>query len=193
LRIEPDQFQDRLLTDDGRVIGRYDARITGISYEPGDSGGYDPSYAAVLGGYTAGFNSYVRDTLKFESDLPYEVVTDVSPWKMPESRYLHGGEILRRAMIKNNHLHVWVVSGYFDLAVPYFAVVQTLRELNLDRAIRGNVRQSCYAAGHMVYTVPTELAKLKLDYETWLSAVLDERPRPASEPLTECGTSIATP
>src|SRR5258706_1171184 len=42
---------------------------------------YDPSYSAVYGSFTANFNDYVRRELKFESDLPYEILTArVRPW-----------------------------------------------------------------------------------------------------------------
>jgi hypothetical protein len=41
---------------------------------------FDPSSAAVLGPFSAAMNSYVRSELKFEDDLPYELLAGVQPW-----------------------------------------------------------------------------------------------------------------
>jgi len=36
---------------------------------------FDPSIAAIIGPYSGMLNDYVRNDLKFDSDLPYEVLT----------------------------------------------------------------------------------------------------------------------
>jgi len=70
LRVSDDLFFTQLLRDDNRMLGRYDARFTGLRYEPGtDNVDYDPSDEAVTGPLTAAFNDYIRRELKFESDL----------------------------------------------------------------------------------------------------------------------------
>ena len=94
-----------MLRNERLIIGRYDSRRTGpdsdaVSEEPG----YDPSYTAVLGPFTAALNDYVRRDLKFESDLPYEILTGkVAPWNFgpAKNRYLDVAETLREAMIHN--------------------------------------------------------------------------------------------
>ena len=54
----------------------------GFAYDQGAAETeYDPSLSQVLPLYSAGLNTYVRDELKFESDLPYEVLSGkVHPW-----------------------------------------------------------------------------------------------------------------
>src|SRR5262249_54078496 len=73
LRIEIQRFIKELLRDQRVTVGRFDSRFKGRDLDAvGERAEYDPSYAAVQGSYTTAFNQYVRGTLKFESDLPYE-------------------------------------------------------------------------------------------------------------------------
>ena len=180
LRIDIFTFTSKLLEDKDRSVGRFDCRLTGIRYQPGTAGRqeFDPSYEAVFGSYSACFNDYVRRELKYESDLPYNALTgDVRPWNYSnvQNEYLNTAELLHQAMSRNTNLKVWIANGYYDLATPYFATDYTVRQMGLDAAVRGNVTQTFYEAGHMMYMVPTELAKLKVDaakfYDTTLKGV----------------------
>ncbi len=176
LRVDIYTFTQRLLEAQNRSVGRYDCRLTGIRYQPGTSqGDFDPSYEAVLGSYTACFNDYVRRELKYESDLPYNTLTgDVQPWNYSnvQNQYLNTAELLHQAMSRNTSLRVWIASGYFDLATPYFATDYTVRQMGLDPAVRGNLTQTFYEGGHMMYMVPTELAKLKADAKKFYADTL---------------------
>ncbi len=167
LRVDIQTFTQKLLEAQNRSIGRYDCRLTGIRYQPGTAvTDFDPSYEAVFGSYTACFNDYVRRELKFESDLPYNALTDeVRPWNYSnvQNEYLNTAELLHRAMSRNPHLRVWIANGYYDLATPYYATDYTVRQMGLDPAVRGNLSQTFYEGGHMMYMVPSELAKLKAD------------------------------
>ena len=81
------------------VIGRFDSRIKGYDPEPlARSADYDPSLSPYLAIYSATFNDYVRRTLKFESDLPYEMIADVRPWNyanVAQNQYLDVAEDLK--------------------------------------------------------------------------------------------------
>jgi carboxypeptidase C (cathepsin A) len=180
LRIDISSFTNKLLEDQNRSVGRYDARLTGIRYWPGTAAGrqdFDPSYEAVFGSYSACFNDYVRRELKYENDLPYQALTgDVRPWNYSnvQNEYLNTAELLHQAMSRNTALHVWIANGYYDLATPFFATDYTVRQMGLDRAVRGHITQTFYEGGHMMYMVPAELPKLKADaakfYDTALKA-----------------------
>ncbi|MSU25113.1 MAG: peptidase S10 [Opitutus sp.] len=168
LRIDIGTFTTKLLEEQNRSVGRYDNRLTGIRYAPGTAGRqeFDPSYEAVFGSYTACFNDYVRRELKYESDLPYNALTgDVRPWNYNnvQNEYLNTSEMLHQAMSRNTNLKVWIANGYYDLATPFFATDYTVRQMGLDPAVRGNISQTFYEGGHMMYMVPAELAKLKSD------------------------------
>ncbi len=81
LRVDGGVFRKQLLHDDGLILGAYDARLTGRDGDPAAQGAaFDPSAAAVMGPFSAAMNSYVRSELKFEDDLPYELIAGVQPW-----------------------------------------------------------------------------------------------------------------
>lgn len=111
-------FQKHLLAGETRVIGRFDARITGFDPEPVASfPTYDPSLSGYLPVYSSTFNDYVRRGLRYDSVLPYEVLSNkVGPWRFGNEGhgYLNMADTLRSAMIKNPHLRVLFCSGYFD-------------------------------------------------------------------------------
>lgn len=175
LRIPPNRFFGDLLREEGLAVGRFDARITGLRYEPGTEGAeYDPSFEAVKGVFTSAINDYLRRELKFESNIPYEVLADVQPWSFDsENQYLNVAQSLREAMIRNTYLKVWVASGYYDLATPYFATDHTLRTMQLDPRLRKNIRTTYYEAGHMMFTHTDALRKLKADFAAYLQGSTD--------------------
>ncbi|MEO8084976.1 MAG: hypothetical protein ABI780_14230, partial [Ardenticatenales bacterium] len=165
LRVRIGRFCKELLRDRRTTVGRLDTRYTGYDSDAaGDSFEHDPSYAAILGPYTATLNDYVRRELGYESDVPYEILTDsVHPWKFDtaENRFLNVAPSLREAMTKNPHLKVYVANGYYDLATPYFATEYTFDHLALEPHLRGNVSMDYYEAGHMMYVHEGALAALK--------------------------------
>jgi carboxypeptidase C (cathepsin A) len=75
-----------------------------------------------------------------------------------------GAEALRRAMHENPYLQVLVMSGYYDLATPYFASDYTVTHMSLDEAVRDNVRAAYFEAGHMMYVREESLAKFRQEY-----------------------------
>ncbi len=168
LRIEIMRFTKELLRDQRRTVGRLDSRFTGIDR---DSGGeafeHDPSMSATTGPFTAAFNDYVRRELKFDSDLPYEILNFKAneQWSFAqhENRYVEVAETLRKAMSINPHLKIFVASGYYDLATPYFATKYTFNHLSLDPSLQQNFAMGFYEAGHMMYVHQPSLAQLKQD------------------------------
>jgi len=167
LRIEIFRFTKELLRTQKRTVGRLDSRYTGIDRDAaGEQFEFDPSLALITGPYTAALNDYVRRTLRFESDLPYEILTDrVQPWSYAkfENQYVDVAETLRKAICQNPHLRVFVANGYYDLATPYFATEYTFNHLGLDTTLRANISMGYYEAGHMMYIHDPSLAQLKAD------------------------------
>jgi carboxypeptidase C (cathepsin A) len=167
LRINIQRFCKELLRGDRRTVGRLDSRFRGIDLDAaGERNEYDPSMAAITGPYTATLNDYVRRILKFESDLPYEILTSrVQPWSYAqfENRYVNMAETLRSAMTQNPDLRVFVGNGYYDLATPFHATEYTFDHLGLDPSLAGHVTMTYYEAGHMMYVHMPSLAQLKKD------------------------------
>jgi carboxypeptidase C (cathepsin A) len=167
LRIEPGLFEKELLGDGHQIVGRFDGRLTGydpdgISHAPS----FDPSLSQYLPAYSSTFNDYVRRELKFESDLPYEVLTDrVQPWNFGghDNGYLYVADDLQSAMLKNPKLRVMFVSGYFDLATPFFSADYVIGRLNLGPELKGNITHEYFPSGHMVYHHRDSAGKLAED------------------------------
>jgi carboxypeptidase C (cathepsin A) len=176
LRINDQHFFKELLRNRGLTIGRLDSRFTGVdrlgvTQQPE----YDPLLANVLGPYTAAFYDYVRRELKFETDLPYEVMSRiVHPWSYAqfEDSHVHTAETLRQAMTRNPHLKVFVANGYFDLGTPYFATEYTFNHLGLAEPLRDNVSMGYYEAGHMMYIHLPSLEALKNDLADFIRAAI---------------------
>ncbi len=170
LRVSDFQFFSELLRSERRTIGRYDSRLEGIpSNAAAGRFDYDPSYASVQGAYTNMFNNYVRTTLNYESDLPYEILTSrVRPWSYAEyqNRFVDVSVRLREAITQNPSLHVLIANGYFDLATPFFATEYTVHHMQLDDTLRKNVSLIYCDAGHMLYTKKACLDKLRSQMET---------------------------
>ena len=174
LRIDIQRFDKELLRSERRTAGRLDSRFTGIDLNAaGDEPEFDPSYASIFGEYTAVLNDWVRRGLKFETDLPYEILTSkVRPWsyERQQNRYLDVGETLRVAMNKNPHLRVLVANGYYDLATPFGATEYTFARMQIDPELRGNVSMTYYPAGHMMYIHRASHRKLKEDVAKFIEA-----------------------
>ena len=156
LRISISRFTKELLRKERRTVGRYDSRLEGVDFDAaGENPEYDPSYASVQGAYTAAFNEYLSVELKYESDLPYEILTGkVRPWsyKRFENQYVNTAEMMRQAMSQEPHLKVMIANGYYDLATPFFATEYTVNHLGLDPSLSGHISLTYCGAGHMLYT-----------------------------------------
>jgi carboxypeptidase C (cathepsin A) len=167
LRISAMRFFKELLRDEGRTVGRLDSRFTGTDRDSaGEFIEHDPSLSMIMGPYTAMLNDYVRRELKFESDLPYEILTSrVDPWSFDryQNQYVNVAETLRDAVNKNPHLKVFVANGYYDAATPYFGTEYTFNHLGLDPGLRDNISMGHYKAGHMMYIHLDSLIQLKAD------------------------------
>lgn len=172
LRINIYRFCKELLREQGQTIGRLDSRFTGVDRDSaGELNEFDPSYAAIQGTYTATFNHYVRSELKFESDLPYEILAPLyQKWKYEtyQNRYVNVAETLRQAMAVNPALKVFVANGYYDLATPYLATRYTLNHLGLDGSYLENVTVKDFPAGHMMYIHLPSLSQLRDDLVAFL-------------------------
>jgi carboxypeptidase C (cathepsin A) len=164
LRPEHVRFLTELLRGERRTVGRLDGRFTGWDAHYGrEQWTSDPSIDAILGPYTAALNHYVRAELDYQSDLPYEVLTDrVQPWSFKEfeGQHVHVVDKLAEAMRANPHMRVHVACGYYDAATPYYAAAHTMAHLAIPAELHGNIEFAHYEAGHMMYVhEPSRLAQ----------------------------------
>lgn len=178
LRIQIFRFTKELLRDRGQTVGRLDSRFIGRDRDSaGERYEFDPSYAAIQSNYTSSLNAYVREELGFESDLPYEILTNVWPWAYggaANNRYLDVAERMRSVMHKQGHMRVFVASGYYDLATPYFGTEYTMSHLSLAPELRGNIEIHEYEAGHMMYIHAPSLEALRGDLAAFYAGTAGE-------------------
>ncbi len=182
-------FLVTLLQDQGLALGSYDGRATGVdtgiaaNIDP-RSGGNDPTMTAVNGVYTAMWNTYLNDELKFTSTSSFTDLNDlafenwdfhhVDPTGAQKGIDPQGNVVLYTAgdlaatMSLNVDLKVLSANGYYDSVTPFHQTALDLAGMPLkDPTIRENLTIRNYPSGHMIYldggsrtTLKTDLARM---------------------------------
>jgi len=165
LRVDFGHFAKELLRDQQRTVGRFDSRFEGID---GDGIGsyieYDPSLNNVLGAFTAAYTQYLKSDLNWNSDLPYYSLRNLDRWDYgKDNQYKNVLGILRNLMSKSRRLNIFVASGYYDLATPFFGTQYTFNHLGLDPSLIDQITLKYYQGGHMMYTNPSVQVQLRKD------------------------------
>jgi carboxypeptidase C (cathepsin A) len=166
LRIDPGRFRKELLRDRRLVVGRLDSRFTSIEGDAaGEQDEFDISNSALQGPFSAMFADYVRNELKWESDLHYPTAGNVYPWKWDDSEngYMDMTDALRSAMSHNPFLRVFVAQGYYDMATVMGGMEFNFAHVGYDKTFTQRVSFAYYEAGHMMYIRPSAHKALKQD------------------------------
>ena len=177
LRVEIHRFCKELLRSENRVVGRLDSRLSAPGgRQAAEEPDFDPSMATIQPPYTAVFNQYVRETLGFETDEIYHImgmeVNEAWDWGK-DMGYLHVSGALTKALAKNPYMKLFVASGYYDLATPFFATDYTIDHLLLDPELRANITAAEYEAGHMMYIHDRSLEKLARDIAAFIQSTIN--------------------
>ena len=90
-------------------------------------------------------------------------------WGVQRGGFPDTARSLKDAFDKNPFMKLFIGSGYFDLATPYFATQYTLNHMNLDQAQHAKVSLGYYGAGHMMYIQDSSLGELKKDVGTFMA------------------------
>lgn len=172
LRIDPSVFRSELLRDEGKVLGRFDARVAWpASSQAAQVPDYDPSFAMAWGAFSTGMMQYLTEDFQWEEKQPYEMLTGkVHPWKWDTSnRVVQVGQRLAAAMRDNPHLRILVMGGHADLATPPEGVAYSLRHLpELSAQARARISVAHFEAGHMFYLNEADLKKSRDDLVKFL-------------------------
>ena len=164
LRVSADRFRKELLRDQRLTIGRLDGRFTSLDLDAaGERQEFDPSNQALSGPYTAMFQDYLRNELKWESELHYASPANVQPWTYDQNRYMDKTEALRGTMARNPFLKVFVAIGYYDMATIMGGAEFNFTHIAYDKQITNRVSYGYYEGGHMMYIRPSAHHALKLD------------------------------
>jgi carboxypeptidase C (cathepsin A) len=149
-------FWKELLRVEGYNVGRLDSRYKGLDKRvAGDRPDYAAELTSWLHSFTPAINYYLRDVLKFKTDLQYNMFGPVNPWDRSND---NTGDNLRQAMAQNPYLHVMVQSGYYDGATTYFDAKYTMWQLDPGGKMKDRLRFEGYRSGHMMYLRAEDLA-----------------------------------
>lgn len=176
LRIDEPHFTKELLRDQKKTTGRLDSRFTGTDGNGiAETTGFDPSMTAIRPPYTAMFNQYVRTELGYKSDSEYFILGggfgfNEWNWGSASNGFPDTAPSLKSAFDKNPFMKLFVGSGYFDLATPYFATQYTLNHMGLDPSQHARVSLGFYPAGHMMYIQDESLTALRKDIGKFLDS-----------------------
>ncbi|CAM2165438.1 Peptidase S1 [Paraburkholderia sacchari] len=191
-------FLTTLLKDKGVALGSYDGRVTAIdtgiagNIDP-NAGGNDPTMTAVSGVYTAMWNSYLNETLKFRTNSSFTDLNDqafknwnfghIDPTGAQKGVDAQGNIVLYTAgdlaavMALNPDLRVLSANGYYDFVTPFYQTVIDLQMMPLvDQKVRNNLSARFYPSGHMVYLDGASRTALKADLAKLYQGAVADRP-----------------
>ncbi len=156
LAVPTQYFWKDLLREKGFTVGRLDSRYLGIDkQQAGSSPDYNSELTSWLHSFTPAINYYLRDVLKYKTDLQYNMFGPVRPWDNSND---NTGENLRLAMAENPYMHVMIQSGYYDGATTYFDAKYSMWQLDPSGKMKDRLRFEGYRSGHMMYLRAEDLA-----------------------------------
>ncbi|MEM1083805.1 MAG: peptidase S10 [Verrucomicrobiota bacterium] len=174
LHLGPSRFRAELMREEGKVLGRFDARVAWpASDETAPYPDYDPSYSVAYGAFSTAMLSYLTEDLGWEEDSPYRILTGkVHPWKWGSGNsYVNLSNDLATALRDNPHLRVLIMEGGCDLATPPDGIRHSIYQMTgADDSLLKRITHSHYHAGHMFYLNPPDLVKSRKDLVEFLTA-----------------------
>ncbi len=174
LRISPYFFALNLMKEKKQLIGRFDGRYLGAKIPGQEYAWNDPSLFAVGPAFVTALNSYLTTDLKAiaAKTKPYEIFSSkANPstwnWQRPNTPpglgYCSVVADARLTLAQNPDMKLFVASGIYDLALPFFGQELNIHRLLLSPEVRNNITMKRYFGGHMMYLVPSTRQKLISD------------------------------
>lgn len=164
-------YLKQLLRDKDKIIGRFDMRYNGIDTDLARECGeeFDPSYS-IMGTIAAGFQTYLKEELHFQSplDCEYYFLGKAGQWSYVKdgTHYLALNKTMKDLLQKLPQLKVFVGSGIFDLATPFSVAKHDFSHLDLPlEELQRRVNHKMYEGGHMFYTDKHLLKQLFQDVQ----------------------------
>ncbi|MTI40925.1 S10 family peptidase [Fulvivirga lutimaris] len=159
-------WKDLLRDKTGQTIGRLDSRYLGIDkVESGSRPDYSAELTSWLHSFTPAINYYVREHLKFKTDIKYNMFGPVHPWDDSNNNVREG---LRQAMAENPYLNVLFQTGYYDGACTYFASKYTMWQIDPSGKMQDRFSFKGYRSGHMMYLRKEDLKKSNDDLREFI-------------------------
>jgi carboxypeptidase C (cathepsin A) len=181
LRVDEPHFTRELLRQERMSTGRIDSRFKGA--EPSgitEASTYDPFVSAITPPFTAAIVQYLRTELGYKSDEPYYVLgggfgdTRWNWGSNPRAGFPNVTGSLRDAFAQNPYMKLFIASGYFDLATPYFATQYTVAHLNLLPEEKARISTDYFESGHMMYVREKDLTRMHDDAAKFMSSAQEK-------------------
>jgi carboxypeptidase C (cathepsin A) len=138
--------------------------------------GVQPDYAAELTSwlhsFTPAINYYLREVLKYKTDIKYNMFGPVSPWDRSND---NTGRNLRLAMAENPYLHVMFQCGYFDGATQYFNAKYTMWNIDPSGKMKDRFSFKGYRSGHMMYLRAEDLVTANDDFRDFILRTIPKK------------------
>jgi carboxypeptidase C (cathepsin A) len=155
------RFSRELLRSEQKVVGVYDATITGIDPFPDreQRQGPDPTFAGIERVFASAINHLLRAEIGIEQERRYDLLSmDVhKSWKRDEAHHAFdepagATDDLRFAMSMNPDMKVLIAHGYYDMVTPYFSSERLVEQMKLLPQQREKLFIRHFDGGHMFYT-----------------------------------------
>lgn len=178
LDVSPQFFWKELLREKGGyTIGRLDSRYKGIdAKETGIAPDYAAELTSWLHSFTPAINYYLREVLKYKTDIKYNMFGPVSPWDRSND---NTGRNLRLAMAENPYLNVMFQCGYYDGATQYFNAKYTMWQIDPSSKMKDRFSFKGYRSGHMMYLRAEDLINANDDVRDFIMKTLPKKGQPA--------------
>lgn len=169
-RIDEHRYVTEFMAPNHKLIGGTDSRYVGDSSALGEEYGEDPSYKDLRAAFYPAFVNYMQNELETKSYFPKYISfsteafmswnwwTYDNPLTYPN--FMHN---LRRALVSNPHMKVFVGSGYYDIRTPFGAAEYSIDHLDLPDSYRKNFQMEYYEAGHGYIFDLASLKKFRQD------------------------------
>ena len=155
------RFARELLKSERKLVGFYDATITGIDPFPDREyhSGPDPTFPGIERVFASGINHVLRTEIGIDSERRYNLLSmDVNrDWKRDEERHAFAApagatDDLRYAMSMNPDMKVLIAHDYYDMVTPYFSSERLVEQMKLLPQQREKLFIRHFDGGHMFYT-----------------------------------------
>ncbi|MBH9575537.1 S10 family peptidase [Inhella proteolytica] len=168
--LPPTYYRENLLP--GQLIGRYDGRMLAPVGSALAAEG-DPSSTWIGSSFASAINTHLSNDLQYRNGSTYVLLSNaIQVWN-----FSYGGRDLPDTipdlawtLQQNPRLRVLAISGYHDLATPFYRTEQDLARLNSNR-----VQVRNYPGGHMSFLDDATRVRQKADLVSFYAEVLAAR------------------